>query len=85
MATARVNIAMGPALELWHGYRERYAGMALPEGEAFVDELGVALELLLGLCVAGDLDDGIEGITPQTPTPPWRRWRRRISFPSWTR
>ena len=27
----RVNIAMGPALELWHGYRERYAGMALPE------------------------------------------------------
>lgn len=26
----RVNIAMGPALELWHSYRERYAGMALP-------------------------------------------------------
>lgn len=28
----RVNIAMGPPLELWHNYREKYAGMDLPEG-----------------------------------------------------
>ena len=27
-----------------------------------MDELGVALKFLLGLCVTGDLDDGIEGI-----------------------
>ena len=26
----KVNIAMGPPLELWHSYRERYSGMALP-------------------------------------------------------
>lgn len=26
----KVNIAMGPPLELWHQYREKYAGMALP-------------------------------------------------------
>lgn len=28
----KVNIAMGPPLELWHQYREKYSGMALPEG-----------------------------------------------------
>lgn len=28
----RVNIAMGPPLELWHNYREKYSGMTLPEG-----------------------------------------------------
>ena len=28
----RVNIAMGPVLEIWHGYREKYAGQALEEG-----------------------------------------------------
>lgn len=27
----KVNIAMGPPLELWHNYREKYAGMDLPE------------------------------------------------------
>lgn len=28
----RVNIAMGPPLEIWRKYREKYAGMALAEG-----------------------------------------------------
>lgn len=28
----RVNIAMGPPLEIWHQYRERYVGMELAEG-----------------------------------------------------
>lgn len=27
----KVNIAMGPPLEIWHSYRERYSSMALPE------------------------------------------------------
>lgn len=27
----KVNIAMGPPLEIWHQYREKYSGMTLPE------------------------------------------------------
>lgn len=30
----KVNIAMGPALEVWHQYREKYAGMTLEAGTA---------------------------------------------------
>lgn len=40
----KVNIAMGPALELWHRYREQYSGMALPADAADAYPAQEALE-----------------------------------------
>ncbi len=49
----RVNIAMGPALELWHQYRERYAGQAL---EADAPDAAPAMEDLEEADRFSDLD-----------------------------
>ena len=47
----KVNIAMGPALELWHQYRERYSGQALaadaPDAAPAMEDLTQAHRLSL--------------------------------------
>lgn len=49
----RVNIAMGSALELWHQYRTRYAGAALP---ADAEDAVPSMESLRAAAAHADLD-----------------------------